>query len=92
MAVTLLSGRCVSLRSRRIPCHLVKEPRCPAGSFPSPSPPDCSVRPLQRSSPSPPGRLTRRSYQQTLGRLKRELGADQPLASLTADQLRIFSE
>jgi site-specific recombinase XerD len=30
---------------------------------------------------------TRRSYQQTLGRLDRELGADQPLASLTADQL-----
>jgi integrase len=30
---------------------------------------------------------TRRSYQQTLGRLERELGADQLLASLTADQL-----
>ena len=30
---------------------------------------------------------TRRSYQQTLGRLERELGTDQPLASLTTDQL-----
>jgi integrase len=30
---------------------------------------------------------TRRSYQQTLGRLERELGADQPLATLTADQV-----
>jgi hypothetical protein len=30
---------------------------------------------------------TRRSNQQTLRRLERELGADQPLASLTADQL-----
>jgi integrase len=30
---------------------------------------------------------TRRSYQQTLGRLERELGANQSLASLTADQL-----
>jgi integrase len=30
---------------------------------------------------------TRRSYQQTLDRLERELGTDQPLASLTADQL-----
>jgi site-specific recombinase XerD len=30
---------------------------------------------------------TRRSYQQTLGRLERKLGDDQPLASLTADQL-----
>jgi hypothetical protein len=28
---------------------------------------------------------TRRSYQQTLDRLERELGADQPLASLTTD-------
>jgi integrase len=30
---------------------------------------------------------TRRSYQQTLGRLERELGADQPLTTLTADQV-----
>jgi integrase len=30
---------------------------------------------------------TRRSYQQTLGRLERELGADQPLATLTGDQV-----
>jgi site-specific recombinase XerD len=30
---------------------------------------------------------TRRSYQQTLGRLERELGADQPLATLTADRV-----
>jgi integrase len=30
---------------------------------------------------------TRRSYQQTLGRLERELGADQPLATLTANQV-----
>jgi site-specific recombinase XerD len=30
---------------------------------------------------------TRRSYQQTLGRLERELGADRPLATLTVDQI-----
>jgi Phage integrase, N-terminal SAM-like domain len=30
---------------------------------------------------------TRRSYQQTLGRLEREFGGDQPLATLTADQV-----
>jgi site-specific recombinase XerD len=30
---------------------------------------------------------TRRSYQQTLGRLEREFGVDQPLPSLTLDQL-----
>jgi hypothetical protein len=30
---------------------------------------------------------TRRSYQQTLGRLERELGPDRPLADLTVDQL-----
>jgi hypothetical protein len=30
---------------------------------------------------------TRRSYQHTLGRLEHELGTDQPLATLTADQL-----
>jgi integrase len=30
---------------------------------------------------------TRRSYQQTLGRLQRELGADRSLATLTADQV-----
>jgi site-specific recombinase XerD len=30
---------------------------------------------------------TRRSYQQTLGRMERELGADRPLATLTADQV-----
>jgi site-specific recombinase XerD len=30
---------------------------------------------------------TRRSYQQTLGRLEREFGADRPLATLTADQV-----
>jgi site-specific recombinase XerD len=30
---------------------------------------------------------TRRSYQQTLARLERELGPDQPLATLTVDQL-----
>jgi inorganic triphosphatase YgiF len=30
---------------------------------------------------------TRHSYQQTLDRLERKLGADQPLASLTAHQL-----
>jgi integrase len=30
---------------------------------------------------------TRRSYRQTLGRFERELGSDQPLATLTADQV-----
>jgi integrase len=30
---------------------------------------------------------TRRSYQQTLGRLERDLGADQPLGTLSVDQL-----
>jgi integrase len=30
---------------------------------------------------------TRRSYQQTLGRVERELGADRPLATLTVDQV-----
>lgn len=32
--MTLVSGRRVSLRSRHIPCHLAKEPPCPAGSSP----------------------------------------------------------
>ena len=32
---------------------------------------------------------TRRSYQQTLGRLERELGADQPLATLAVDQVTV---
>ena len=30
---------------------------------------------------------TRRSYQQTLGRLERDLGTDQPMATLTADRM-----
>ena len=36
--LTWLSSWRVSLPTRRIPCHLAREPRYPAGSFPSPLP------------------------------------------------------
>jgi hypothetical protein len=51
--LTWLSSWRGSLPTRRIPCHLAKEPPCPVGSSPSPPPPGCSVRPPRRSWPSP---------------------------------------
>jgi hypothetical protein len=77
-----------SLPTRRIPCHLAKEPPCPAGSFPSPPPPGCLARPPRRSSPSltwPPPRAAPTS--RTSADLERTVGTDQPLATLTADQV-----
>jgi hypothetical protein len=56
LPMTLVAGRHASPR-RRIPCHISEEPPCRTRSFPSPSPPEGSARPLRRSSPSPIWRL-----------------------------------
>ena len=56
--------------------------------FPSLPPPGYSARRPRRFSPSPTWPPSpARSYQQTLGRLERDLGADQRLGTLSVDQL-----
>jgi hypothetical protein len=84
----LVSGRRGSLRIRRIPCHLAEEPPVPGRVIPLTT----SARPLGQAAAAflvqpDVAASTRRSYQQTLGRLERALGADQPLATLTVDQV-----
>jgi hypothetical protein len=83
VAVTLVSGRRGSLRSRRIPCHLTKEPPCPAGSSPLLPTTARLLGEAAAAFLAQPdlAASTRRSYQQTLGRLEREFGADQPLTT-----------
>jgi hypothetical protein len=81
--VTSLSGSRGNLPRRRIPCHNpTKEPPVPTGQvvpLAHPEPQQLAAAAAAFLAQPSLAASTRRSYQQTLGRLERKLGAAQLL-------------
>jgi hypothetical protein len=88
--MTLMSARGGSLRSRRIPCYIRREDHAWLGGL-SPTNLRADPRRGRRAFLAQPSlaRSTRRSYDQTLTRLVRELGSDRLLSTLTLEKVTV---
>ena len=88
--MTLVSGRGGSLRSRRIPCHILEGGPAWTGGRSlwhlRAALADAAAAFLAQPSLA---RSTRRSHDQTLTRLVRELGGDRPLSTLTVEAVTV---